>query len=79
MSRFTIRGVLIGPKTVVGRMAGMLILLGFMPLPWSSPWGTWAALLVLAIWEARERIHGQSSDRSRLAVLVAIMAMMAAD
>ena len=57
----------------------MEMLFGFMPLPFESPQGLWVALFVRAVWEARERLHGQSAGRTKLTVLCTVIALLAAD
>ena len=54
----------------------METLLAFSPVdPAISP--LWVAVVFIAIWCARERIHGKASDGVRLAVLTLFVAWLA--
>ena len=57
---------------------GMQPLLAFGLSP-SEPFALWIGLAFLAVCEARHRIHGEFTDRTRLAVLLIFVALLALD
>jgi len=59
-------------------MRGMQMIIAFGPLN-SEPIGIWIALIFLAICEARQRIRGEFTCRSRLLILIAFATLLAID